>query len=149
MASIMDAVCASFPDSADALHQAFACARAGDINRHCRSVLLKATGAARPLCVFGNLTARCPPELYQQGLALVESYRSRAEQDIMAGTPQQASSRKYGLQFLQTCVHQLINTQNASHAAPANTACLKNVLIEKTAGAEAFLNDQQACLAGH
>ena len=59
------------------------CARAADIDVHCRRVLLAQNGPAAPACVFGQFSERCPQQLLKGIEELLASAR--------ASLPQQCS----------------------------------------------------------
>ena len=104
LAQILEAACELYPEHADALREAIKAIRAGDMNKHCRSVLLGVEGDCRPECVYGDLTERCPPELYARGVALAEKFRKQARAACGVNTTRNKRKtvmREFGEQFLQ------------------------------------------------
>ena len=74
--------------------------RAGDISEVCRRVVLQRSGPCAPRCVFGDLTSRCPPQLFRRAMRLAAVYKGKAVQAMQAGRARQEAIRTHGLKFL-------------------------------------------------
>ena len=82
--------------------------RAGDISEVCRRVVLQRSGPCAPRCVFGDLTSRCPPQLFRRAMRLAAVYKGKAVQAMQAGRARQEAIRTHGLKFLaKACLFML------------------------------------------
>ena len=88
--------------------------RGGDNSPSCRHVLLGRIGPCAPECVFGDLTARCPPHLLAKAKQLAHRYKLKAYRAIRGGREKKDAIRSYGLMFLAKAAMFMLDVDSPS-----------------------------------
>lgn len=74
--------------------------RAGDIEDHCRKLLLVGPGIMRPQCIFGDILQRCPDRVSRKLDAVASQCRDAVAALVSAGVPEYAAAKRVGMSFL-------------------------------------------------